>query len=108
MKKVYLDSQWFKFEEGKTYDISFACELPEGVTPQFTLTNASGETIDGEMELITSKADGETAGKTAYKYTFCVEAAGTYTCAITFVHDNENYDKITLVLNATFYISSVD
>ena len=108
MKKVYLDSQWFKFEEGKTYDISFACELPEGVTPQFTLTNASGETIDGEMELVTSKADGETAGKTAYKYTFCVEAAGTYTCVITFVHDNENYDKITLVLNATFYISSVD
>jgi hypothetical protein len=108
MKDVYLDTQWFEFEEGKTYEILLDCELPEGVTPQFTLTNARGETIDGKMEKVTSSVEGDkTAVKTAYKYLFTIETAGEYTCVVTFVHDNENYDMIKIDLNAMFYISSV-
>ena len=108
LQNVYLDTQWEEFVEDKTYEIYFECELPQGVTPQFTLTSDNGETIQGIMETVTSEVEGdETATKTTYKYSFSVERAGEYICVVTFVHDNENYDTITLELNATFYISSV-
>ena len=106
MKDAYLDAQWEEFGEEKTYEILFECELPEGVAPQFTLTDERGEKIEGKMEKVTSEAEGsETAVKTTYKYSFSVERAGEYDCVVTFVHDNENYDKIALELNATFHIS---
>ena len=108
LQNVYLDTQWEEFVEDKTYEIYFECELPQGVTPQFTLTSDSGEIIQGTMETVTSEVEGdETATKTTYKYSFSVERAGEYICVVTFVHDNENYDTITLELNATFYISNV-
>lgn len=109
MKNVYLDTKWEKFVENKTYEIDFECELPQGVTPQFTLKNKSGETIDGRMKKIeTAVENDETAVKTTYKYLFSVETAGEYICVVTFVHGNENYDKITVELRTTFYIGSVD
>ena len=108
MKSMYLDTQWEEFVENKTYEISFDGELPQGVTPQFTITNKNGETIQGTMEIVTSKVEGdETAVKKTYKYLFSVETAGEYICVVTFVHDNENFNTIKLELSATFYISSV-
>jgi hypothetical protein len=60
------------------------------------------------MKKVTSeiKGDGE-AVKTVYKYLFSVETEGEYNCVVTFVHDNENYAPITIVLSTTFYISKV-
>ncbi len=103
IKHVYLDMQWEEFVQGKTYEISFACKLPEGVAPQFVVIDENGRAIQGEMQTTVN----ETTGKTEYKYLFGVESAGEYSCAVSFVHNNENYDRITLNLHATFYISNV-
>jgi hypothetical protein len=107
LKNVYLNSQWYEWEEGKTYEIIFDCKLPEGVSPQFTLTNDKGEVIEGRMEIVTSEAEGdEDLVETIYKYQFTVEETGEYTCMLTFVHNHKNYAKITLELKSLLFISS--
>ena len=109
MKNVYLDSQWYEFKEGKTYEIYLESELPEGVSPQFTLTDKNGEKIEGLMEKIT-KTEGEGTqkiDKTIYKYSFTVEKAGDFTCVVTFTHNNKNYADITIELKAWIFISEV-
>ena len=107
MKNVYLNSQWYEFEDGKIYEIYFESDLPEGVAPHFTLTNKSGEKIEGETEVIT-KTEGDNAiVKTVYKYSFTVDTAGDYTCVVTFTHSNKNYADITIALDAWIFISEV-
>lgn len=109
MKNIYLDSQWYEFEAGKTYEIYFESELPEGVAPQFTLTDKSGEKIEGVMEKIEkSKGEGDQKiDKTIYKYSFTVETAGDFMCVVTFAHSNKNYADITIELKAWIFISNV-
>lgn len=99
MKNVYLDTKWEEFVENETYEIYLECDLPEGVKPQFTLTNASGEVI--------ALKGGETEDKTGYKYQYTVQTEGEYVCVVTFKHENENYMDIKLELKAWIYISSV-
>ena len=103
---VYLDAQYFDFEEGKTYEIYFDCKLPEGVEPQFRLTNEEGADIEGTLEKITTtEGEGNSAvEKTAYKYSFTVESEGEYACIITFTHSDKNYKDISLQLNAWILI----
>jgi hypothetical protein len=105
IENTYLESQWEDFVEDKTYEFYFEYELPEGVTPYFTLFNVNGERMqEGVMEKMEEVEGGETPTKTTYKYSFSVEEAGEYTCVITFVHDNKNYETITLELNSKIYI----
>lgn len=107
MKNVYLDSQWYEFEEGKRYEICFTSELPEGVSPKFTLTNERGEMLEGEMEIVTSETEGnDGAVKTIYKFVFTVERVGEYTCVVTFVHGNKNYAEIMSEVKAWVVIDS--
>lgn len=109
MQGVDLDSQGFIFEMDKTYEIFFDCALPQGVSPQFKLTDDKNETITGEMEEIkTPVGANETVFKTTYKYSFKVEKAGNYTCVITFTHQNADYEEIKLTVTAWVIISSVD
>ena len=109
MQGMDLDSQGFIFEMGKTYEIFFDCALPQGVSPQFQLTDDKNETITGEVEEIKTPVDGnETVFKTTYKYSFKVEKAGNYTCVITFTHQNADYEEIKLTVTAWVIISSVD
>ena len=103
MQGLYLDSRWYVFEEGKTYEIDFTGDLPDGVSPKFTLTNKQGEKVEGTMILVESE-EGETAEKTTYRYLFTAETAGEYTCIITFTHSNKNYADITLTLTAVVFI----
>ena len=103
MQGLYLDSRWYVFEEGKTYEIDFTGDLPDGVSPNFTLTNKQGEKVEGTMILVESE-EGETAEKTTYQYLFTAETAGEYTCTITFTHSNKNYADITLTLTAVVFI----
>ena len=103
---VYLDSQWFAFEENKTYEIEFVCPLPEGVTPQFTITDENGEVMDGMMQVVTDDEHGENTAKKTYKYLFTVPAAGEYTCVITYKHSNANYEAIRLTLEAWMFIDN--
>ncbi len=104
MKNVYLDPQYYEAEEDNTYDIYFNCELPIGVSPIFTLKNPNGETIVGQL---TKEVD-ETTGKQVYKYTFTSELTGEYTCIITFVHTNTNYEEITTALQSWVFIGSTE
>ena len=106
IENVYLDSERYEFEEGKTYEINFSCELPEGVSPKFTLTNSNGEVIEGEMEIVTSNEGAEQTIKTTYRYTFTVETVGEYTCLVTFEHSNKNYADITTELKAWILINT--
>ena len=107
MQDMYVDSRWYDFVEGETYEIYFDCELPEGVTPIFTLTNEKGETVEGQLEVITETVGGEeTVVKTIYKYLFTAQNTGEYTCVITFEHGNANYEDIALKLETWVYISS--
>lgn len=109
MKAVDLDTQWFAFKKDATYEISFDSALPQGVSPQFKLTDDKNETITGELKEIKTPVDAnETVFKTTYKYAFKVEKAGEYTCSITFTHQNANYGEIKLTLTACVLISSND
>ena len=99
MQGVYIDSRWYAFEEGKTYEIELMGDLPEGVSPIFTLTNVQGEEVKGEIQVVTSEEE-----KTTYKYLFTVETEGEYTCVITFTHDNENYADITFTVTGLVFI----
>lgn len=103
MEGVQLQSQTFDFEEGKTYEIVFEHDLPDGVSPQFTLTDENGGQVQGKLETVTD----EGTGKTTYKYAFSVATIGEYTCAVSFTHDSGNYEKITLTLTETIYVSDV-
>ena len=109
MQGVDLDSQGFIFEAGKTYEIFFDCALPQGVSPQFKLTDDKNETITGEVEEIKTPVDAnETVFKTTYKYSFKVEKAGNYSCVITFTHQNADYEEIKYTVTAWVIINSVD
>jgi hypothetical protein len=99
MKNLYFDAQWNE-NKGK-YEIRFDGELPEGVTPKFTLTSNSGESVQVETQR------DETADKPTEQYFFEAKTEGEYTCVVTFTHTNENYDKIKVELNALFYISKI-
>jgi hypothetical protein len=103
MEGVQLQSQTFDYEEGKTYEIVFEYDLPDGVSPQFTLTDENGKQVQGTLETVTD----EETGKTTYQYAFSVAAIGEYTCMVAFTHANGNYEKITLTLTETMYVSDV-
>lgn len=103
MEGVQLESQTFDYEEGKTYEIVFEYDLPDGVSPQFTLTDENGKQVQGTLKTVTD----EETGKTTYQYAFSVAAIGEYTCKVAFTHDNGNYEKITLTLTETIYLSDV-
>ena len=108
MQNVYLDSQWYQMNDSHTYEIYLEGELPDGVSPQFTVTNSKGEALEGEMELVTSdETDGQTS-KSAYKYVFTTDAEGDYTCIVTFTHNDKNYEDITLELEAWIFITDVE
>ena len=102
MSDLYINSEYYVFEQSKTYEISFDCVLPKGVTPEFKVTNANGEEIVGEM---VEELD-ETLIKTTYKYLFTVKEPGEYTCLVTFKHNNEHYKEIAVTLTAWVIISS--
>jgi hypothetical protein len=104
LENIQIQSQEFAFEGDKTYEIPFDFELPVGVDPQFLLTDTNGEPIQGERKVFVD----ETTGKTTYTYAFSVETAGEYSCEISFVHENENYDTITRTITVAVYISSVE
>ena len=115
MKDVYIESQWYEYgyeyeyydnpDLEKTYEVYFDCALPEGVSPQFTLTNEKGEIIQGKTEKVTSKEEGNaTSAKTTYKYSFTVKGIGVYNCVVTFTHSDKNYEDITLALKSWVYI----
>ena len=106
MQNVYINSEYDVFATGKTYEMTFDCPLPEGVSPQFTLTNENGETVEGRIEKTESVDGNETAVKTTYKYLFEVESAGEYTCVVSFTHNHEHYKEISLRLTAWIIISS--
>lgn len=103
MSDLYINSEYYVFDQNKTYEISFDCELPKGVTPEFKVTNAKGEVIVGE----TLNEFDETLIKTTYKYLFNVEEPGEYTCLVTFKHNNEHYKEIAVTLTAWVIISNV-
>lgn len=100
---IQMEEQSFAFEEEKTYEIVFAYELPEGVAPEFALTDENGDLIDGEMKAVVD----EQTGKTTYVYAFSVASAGEYTCVIHFTRENENYEEIALTVTQAVYIGSV-
>ena len=104
MQDIGLDTQWFAFEPSKRYEIFFDYELPQGVSPQFTLTDENGETIEGEMQKIKTSVGNVEA--VSYKYSFTVEKAGTYTCVVGFTHNNEHYEKIAVSVTTWVIISN--
>lgn len=105
---LYLNSQWYEWKAGQTYQIFFDGELPQGVSPQFVLTNELGEKIEGTMEKVTkTEGEGDKAiVKTEYQYSFTAETPGEYACVITFVHSNMNYADITVKLTAWVILTS--
>ena len=103
MKGVGLDTQCFTYEENGSYTIIFDSELPAGVLPKCTLKNGETE-ISGMMEASTQET--ETGVKTTYTYTFSVEEEGEYTCVVTFVHENANYEELKLQLTAWVLVQS--
>jgi hypothetical protein len=106
MKGVYVHSEWYELKTDGVYEISLTTTLPEGVTPQFALTNEQGEVIEGEVKIEKIKVAGsETSFKIVYKYTFTVDTAGVYACVVTFAHTNQNYQAIALALEAWVFIT---
>ena len=105
---LYVDSQWYDWEENGTYAVYFEYELPEGVTPTFTLTDENGKVIEGSVEVVITNVEGkENMPKTTYKYVFTVDEAGVYTCEVAFEHNNENYKQIKLTVKAWIFINSI-
>ena len=84
--------------------------MPQGVSPQFVLTNENGEVVEGTMQVVT-KTDGEgdkAVVKTVYQYTFEADEAGEYECVVTFTHGNTNYADITIELKAWVILTVED
>lgn len=108
LKDFYLNSQWFEWEANKTYKIAFDGELPQGVSPTFVLTSESGEVIEGEMTVLTKieNVGDKAIVKTIYEYSFTVETTGEYACVVTFTHNNQNYENITIKLEAWVIFTS--
>lgn len=111
IKDAYLVAQLETVGENE-YEIYFKGELPEGVTPVFTLLNNEGGVVaSGQGEIVPTDDDEEepTDKTVTYKYRFGVESAGTYTCVVTFKHNKSenNYEKIQLELEATYSIGDV-
>jgi hypothetical protein len=77
--------------------------LPAGVSPRFALKNGE-DPITGEMKSFTQET--ETGVKITYTYTFSGVEKGEYTCVVTFVHENANYDEIKLELTAWVLVQS--
>ena len=94
LQDVGLDTQRFVFEENKRYEIPFDCELPQGVSPQFTVTDKNGDPIDVIWD------------ETTQKYSFTVKEPGEYTCIVTFTHTNEHYKEITVSVTTWFIINN--
>lgn len=92
LQALYLDSQWYDKSSENEYKIWLSGELLEGITPVYTVKDATGAVVQGSMDA-------------QYVYTFITEQAGEYTCEVSFTHENNNFAPIQTTLSSWVIIS---
>jgi hypothetical protein len=92
MGDLYVEPQWFALGDIESHVLYFSFDLPTGVSPVFALI---GETITITQVVKENNA---------YAVYFQVEQAGEYTYTVSFTHENNNYEQISLKLETKIFI----
>lgn len=100
LDELTIESYQFTQTSEGTYTLLWDVELPEGVTPCFTLTGKDEKTLKGVVSVV------ETDGKTTYQCVFTITEAGAYTCVVSFTHNNDNYEACEKTLETQVVIDS--